>query len=630
MIALANPEDLSHYPQSENDGSQSPLPRRHRWNNPRRRTLAGFCCSVLLHVNLIALLMVLTVSITTPRQGALLVGFGERSDPEQLQVFRLETAYEAQDGGRDALFDLDSAISDEPQLEFLAPLDRLATQPTWQVASYSPSAIFGPDGYSNLPAGQVLKGIEFFGVEAAGNRFVFLIDSSISMRGPRWRAATNELRMALRQFDDEQSFYAIRFDLRAYPMFDPAHPESRMLPATPENIALVDQWLENVDHGYETDPLEAMQLAVTLEPDAIFLVSDGEFPPSTRNFLKTYNEVRDENRIVRPAVSVHAIALHGREGERMLKSIAADNGGTYRFVPDRRGSSIANRKAIEKLRQLGAELETNSDQEFKRVIYRGNDAGLIHIGRLETIEQVWLADSEVSDLGLLELRHLPLLRGLVLSNTRIGDEGLKYLADCLGLEALFLDRTRITNDGLQYLVPLVQLRALSTSGHLTDQGVAELIHLAPLETLYLVEPQVTDRGIKYLAELRSLRHLVLSHTQISDQGLVALAALHGLELLDLSATPIRGPGLRELVQLPNLRELRLRDTELDDLGLYELPVLAQLEVLDLRDTAVSDQGLSALVRFSSLQQLHVSSQSITPAGIRRLHKHLPDLQVAWD
>lgn len=184
-------------------------------------------------------------------------------------------------------------------------------------------------------------GVEFFGVQSKGKKFIFIVDSSNSMRGSRFEAAKQELMLAIRRLSKEQSFLVMFFDqnteiMRLAPKKEP---ERFPVPATEKNIAAVQRWVVGVGNELHTDPYEAMRIALDISPDAIYLLSDGKFTDKgkTIDFLMTQNRLNDplasSKKPKRFKTIVHTIAFYSREGEETLEFIAKNNGGTYRFVP---------------------------------------------------------------------------------------------------------------------------------------------------------------------------------------------------------------------------------------------------------------------------------------------------------
>lgn len=181
--------------------------------------------------------------------------------------------------------------------------------------------------------GRVAKAT-FFGAEAYGNRFVFVIDSSRSMIGPRWEALCYELEQAIRALSLDQEFFIISFDSEAHPMFGNTPPRGKFLAPDPKSIRRVRNWLRSIELGRNTFPSSSMMMALNLKPDAIFLLSDGEIRDSTVTDLRQVNSLVVGSRYSN-AIPVHTVLLHSEIGYQTLEQIAADNHGTFTPVPFR-------------------------------------------------------------------------------------------------------------------------------------------------------------------------------------------------------------------------------------------------------------------------------------------------------
>lgn len=180
-------------------------------------------------------------------------------------------------------------------------------------------------------------GASFFGTRAYGNRFVFVIDSSTSMIGPRWEALRLELNRALRSLSPDQEFFVISFDSTAHPMFGGTPPYGKFLKPTEENIARLNRWVSSINHVGATQPASAVGIALRLEPDAIFLLSDGEIRDATLFDLRTYNRFEDNAGSVKVTVPIHTVLLFSNVGYLTLKAIADENDGVFTPVTSFRG-----------------------------------------------------------------------------------------------------------------------------------------------------------------------------------------------------------------------------------------------------------------------------------------------------
>ena len=195
-------------------------------------------------------------------------------------------------------------------------------------------AILGDQGESQTQDPAEESGAEFFGVQAAGTKFVFVVDCSMSMQGAKWRQARQQLLQAVEQLSTHQSFYVIFFDRDSHLMFEPHKAEPELLPATEQNIVRLRQWTNSFRLGYDTEPFYSVRQALAFWPDAIYLLSDGDFSDPTAAYLRRNNVRHVDGELRMPAVAVHTIGLHNPGGRKLLERIARENRGTHRFVSD--------------------------------------------------------------------------------------------------------------------------------------------------------------------------------------------------------------------------------------------------------------------------------------------------------
>jgi hypothetical protein len=167
---------------------------------------------------------------------------------------------------------------------------------------------------------------EFFGIGGYGQTFVYVVDASDSMndRG-KFERARYELLKSIEQLTSEQRFYVIFYNESAYPM-DAAAP----LLATPDNVAKTTNWINQVEPTGGTNPLPALLLALTIRPDAIYFLSDGQFDPAVMNQLRFRNRPNLKMHIRQ--VPIHTIAFFDRIAEAMMRTIARNSGGEYNYV----------------------------------------------------------------------------------------------------------------------------------------------------------------------------------------------------------------------------------------------------------------------------------------------------------
>jgi hypothetical protein len=163
----------------------------------------------------------------------------------------------------------------------------------------------------------------FFGTKEAGATFVFVVDGSGSMRGERFQRALAELRKSIKELKSWQKFCVIFYNDIPVPLF---HPDAtaKLYPSTSAQRVKANKWMLQLAPGGGTEPVEALKQALELQPDVVFFLTDGNIPPETREATKRANRYN---------TIVHTVGFESRDGEGILKEIAKDNGGRYRYVP---------------------------------------------------------------------------------------------------------------------------------------------------------------------------------------------------------------------------------------------------------------------------------------------------------
>ena len=178
----------------------------------------------------------------------------------------------------------------------------------------------------------------FFGADAYGDRFVYVVDMSTSMGyrseygQTRFRVACRELLRSIKALNPSQEFCVVMFCYRTRVMFDST---PRMIAATDQNKQRVAQWVSTLGLGAGTDPRYGTMMALKLKPDAIFLLSDGEFNGQDVNTHAIPGNVPIETIIKRyrkDAVPLHTIAFEDTLNRPRLRRIATATHGTHRFV----------------------------------------------------------------------------------------------------------------------------------------------------------------------------------------------------------------------------------------------------------------------------------------------------------
>lgn len=161
----------------------------------------------------------------------------------------------------------------------------------------------------------------FFGTIAEGRRFVFVVDMSGSMEGAKFLRARGELLRSVKDLFEDQEFSIVFYNHQAFPLT-----ESELLPVTKKNMSKTITWVNRVSPIGNTNPVPALRIAMNLEPDGIFLLTDGEYP-------EPHAVVQVAGNQPTPKIPIHTLSFVNRVGEPVLKEIARVTNGTYRFVP---------------------------------------------------------------------------------------------------------------------------------------------------------------------------------------------------------------------------------------------------------------------------------------------------------
>lgn len=138
----------------------------------------------------------------------------------------------------------------------------------------------GGGGKNGAAGGGPAPGGTFFGMQGVGRTALFMCDNSASYLDGGFQAVLLELSRAVALMKPDQSFHIVFFSDAAYPLF---HPEGidAFLPATAENKRKCDAWLGTVELCIGGQGIRgAADLALALEPDVVYFLSDGDHADS--------------------------------------------------------------------------------------------------------------------------------------------------------------------------------------------------------------------------------------------------------------------------------------------------------------------------------------------------------------
>ena len=166
--------------------------------------------------------------------------------------------------------------------------------------------------------------VEFFEVKSDAQTIAFVVDCSSSMDGGRFDRTRMELAWSIARLRPDQGVFVIFFNHGpvALPGERPDNPA--LVLATPGVKYEIAKRLSGVVAFGGTSPEESLKIAASVNPDVIFLLSDGGFAP-----LSPVTEADLATR----KIKVNTIAFEDEGGSTLLEQIAGQTGGVYRFVP---------------------------------------------------------------------------------------------------------------------------------------------------------------------------------------------------------------------------------------------------------------------------------------------------------
>lgn len=291
----------------------------------------GVWISLLLHlVAVIALALLVFPGILKPPLVAI------TSTPSESETILEEALFESTDSGAE----LQSTENPLPADLSLPTIDSIALEsglgaesPESNTQTNSLSSAIQSSKSISRPG---MPGAEFFGLSATGNTFVYIVDSSPSMRKDgAIDAAKREIVLSLAKMKATQRFFILFFGKEVETLeLAPGRPESYPIYANPENVRKSLEWIERISIQKEGwPPNEALDIALRMEPDGIFLLFDGDTRADISKHLGQVNRSKDILSENEPKIPVHVIHFFQEEFAVAMKRVANENLGSYRFIP---------------------------------------------------------------------------------------------------------------------------------------------------------------------------------------------------------------------------------------------------------------------------------------------------------
>ncbi|WDQ16670.1 leucine-rich repeat domain-containing protein [Rhodopirellula sp. P2] len=279
------------------------------------------------------------------------------------------------------------------------------------------------------------------------------------------------------------------------------------------------------------------------------------------------------------------------------------------------------------------------------------DQTLETVGKMTTLEALFLRRTGVTDEGMELLTGLSKLRAIDLRNSNIGDAGMDSLAKIKTLADVQLEKSKVTDEGLVKLAPL-PLKSINFNycttingptmkmlgqtptleqlqgdySKINDAAMAELKGLSKLTRLRIRGCDVTGEGIQHIANNQALARFELRDSSVDDKGLEVISQLPVVTYVDISECRLASPeGIAQLGKLTGLTYLGLWETKTNDETLAGFGELVNLEELNLKSTSITDESLPVLMKMTKLKTLNVAGTQLGDESFLELAK-LPNLK----
>jgi von Willebrand factor type A domain len=290
--------------------------------------------SLVVHILMVLGLFLITIQMTENK--AMSISSASVEGPQALMEEPME---------------FDPTIPEELSEEMPAEaMPQLSTLTTTSVSTALPESVVGelslpqPEATAGSAVAKMvnvtgasskLANVQFFGVQAEGNTFCYVVDSSGSMkRDGAFDAAKSELMRSLASMKPTQRFFVYFFSEEVDALtLDGKEPEKYPVYATPENIQKTLAWVQRIQIRGGKPPNDALDQAIEMDPDGIFLLFDGDTKVDVPAHLQKSNRSFDIISGTSVRVPIHTIGFYTQKYEVLLKRIAEENSGTYRFVP---------------------------------------------------------------------------------------------------------------------------------------------------------------------------------------------------------------------------------------------------------------------------------------------------------
>jgi hypothetical protein len=171
-----------------------------------------------------------------------------------------------------------------------------------------------------------------FGIEGEGSRFLYVFDRSDSMNGFGGRpfaTAKRELLASLDSIGPAHEFQIIFYNDSPLP-FGGAGGAPRVYRGDAANKSAAQTFVRDVPAFGGTQHIDALRMALSMRPDVLFFLTDGDFPSLSVKELENLHD-----RASRVGATIHCVQFGSGPNQgtgKWIEQLAAGTQGQYRYV----------------------------------------------------------------------------------------------------------------------------------------------------------------------------------------------------------------------------------------------------------------------------------------------------------
>ena len=169
----------------------------------------------------------------------------------------------------------------------------------------------------------------FMNISGVGKTFVYIIDTSSSMGGSRLKIAQSQLKASLRLLQPNQKFAVIFYNEYRERLKLRRQDDQSMYFATDVNKELAGHEVDRVTSDGGTEHMPALLEAISLKPDVIYFLTDGDEPELSPAQLA-------EIRRLAGGLTIHVVkfgeGILSSRGPTWLERLASPSNGEYREI----------------------------------------------------------------------------------------------------------------------------------------------------------------------------------------------------------------------------------------------------------------------------------------------------------